>query len=162
MTVLEQLTPHTSSPPFTWWTAPWQRLKEEARRLKTNLTALWYASSDARVPLTAKVVATLVLALVLSPIDIIPDFIPVLGVLDELILAPFGIWLAIRLIPKEAWKDAQRQAEESSGKKLPVNYYTATIIIVFWLAAALWGAMIMWAIWHKQHADELIAPQSQE
>lgn len=82
------------------------RLSERARALKTELTALWYASQDPRLPLRAKAAIALTLAYALSPIDLIPDFIPVLGYLDDLILVPALITLSIRLIPAPLLADA--------------------------------------------------------
>ncbi len=161
MNNLDQSITPTSSP-FPWRTGLWQWLKEEAHRLMTDLTALWYASSDARVSLAAKLVATLVLALVLSPIDIIPDFIPVLGMLDDLILAPLGIWIAIKLIPENVWKEAKKRAEESSGKRLPANYCAAAVVVAFWLLTMLWVASITWTMWYKQPADAVTVPQIRE
>ena len=76
-------------------------LKRWARALKRDVIALWLAARDPRVPLAAKLVAGAVAAYALSPIDLIPDFIPVLGYLDDLLIVPAGIWLALRLIPAE-------------------------------------------------------------
>ena len=78
-----------------------ERLKGWARALKRDVVALWLAARDPRTPLAAKLVAGAVAAYALSPIDLIPDFIPVLGYLDDLLLVPAGIWLAVRLIPEE-------------------------------------------------------------
>ncbi len=76
-----------------------QDLKAWARRIKRDVVALWLAARDSRVPVAAKVVAGIVAAYALSPIDLIPDFIPILGYLDDLILVPLGIALAVRMIP---------------------------------------------------------------
>jgi uncharacterized membrane protein YkvA (DUF1232 family) len=78
-----------------------ERLKAWARALKRDVVALWLAARDPRTPLAAKLLAGVVAAYALSPIDLIPDFIPVLGYLDDLLLVPAGIWLVVRLIPAE-------------------------------------------------------------
>lgn len=81
-----------------WIASTWCRVKCEAKKLKRDLTTLWYASKDVRIPLSAKALALLVLAMALSPIDIIPDFIPILGLLDDIVLIPLGIWIVIKLM----------------------------------------------------------------
>lgn len=88
------------APPAPWRRAKglWSRIKAAAKELKTNITTLWYASGDPRTPISAKLLAYFVLGIALSPIDIIPDFIPVLGILDDIILVPLGIWFAVKLM----------------------------------------------------------------
>jgi uncharacterized membrane protein YkvA (DUF1232 family) len=78
--------------------------------LKSNVYALYLAARDPRVPLPAKIVIGAVVAYALSPIDLIPDFIPVIGYLDDLVLLPMGIWLAQRLVPKDVWRECQAVA----------------------------------------------------
>lgn len=78
-----------------------ERLRAWAKALKRDVLALWLAARDPRVPLLPKLIAGLVAAYALSPIDLIPDFIPVLGYLDDLLIVPAGIWLAVRLIPPD-------------------------------------------------------------
>ena len=111
--------------------------KAWARRLKTNTYALYLACRDPRTPWYAKVVAGSVVAYAFSPIDLIPDFIPVLGYLDDLILVPLGLALAVRMIPREVFAECQAQAEAriSSGK--PVNRMAAAVIIAIWLIVAV-------------------------
>lgn len=115
------------------------RLSERARALKTELTALWYASQDPRLPLRAKAAIALTLAYALSPIDLIPDFIPVLGYLDDLILVPALITLSIRLIPAPLLADARARAQDEP-LKLPKNPLTAAVFIAFW--SALLGLLV--------------------
>eukprot|EP00171_Calliarthron_tuberculosum_P016168 IDg16168t1 len=105
-------TPAEAAAPSSRAGRAWQWLQAAARRLKREMVALWIASTDERVPLFAKVLATVVLALALSPFDLIPDFIPVLGLLDDLILVPLGLWLALSLVPEEVMVDARRAAVE--------------------------------------------------
>ena len=107
-----------------------QIIKNAARKLKLDLCAVYLASRDERTPTTAKCVAILVAAYALSPIDLIPDFIPILGYLDDLILVPAGLALVIKLIPKQLM-DSFRQ--DATHMALPsANWIVATIIIVLW------------------------------
>lgn len=109
--------------------------KNWADSLKRNIHALYLATRDPRVPLLAKVVIGLVVAYALSPIDIIPDFIPIVGYLDDLILLPLGIWLAIRLIPPQVLKECRMLAARKA-LNLPRNRRAAAVIVVVWLVAA--------------------------
>jgi uncharacterized membrane protein YkvA (DUF1232 family) len=106
-------------------------LRAQAKRLKRELIALYGAGRDARTPWYAKLIIGMVLAYVLSPIDLIPDFIPVLGYLDDLLLVPAGIRLAIRLIPPDVL--AEHRARAIEGAKLPSSHAAAVIIILLWL-----------------------------
>ncbi len=116
--------------------------KKRLHNLKTTTYALYLASLDARVPLRAKVFLAIVIAYALSPIDLIPDFIPVIGYLDDLLLLPLGIWFAIRLIPKDIWLECMTQASEQI-QELPYNRRAAVVIVLIWLLAitgfALWA-----------------------
>ncbi|HKA39996.1 MAG TPA: DUF1232 domain-containing protein [Burkholderiales bacterium] len=117
------------------------RLREWARRLKTELVALWFATRHARTPFLAKALAVAVVAYAFSPIDLIPDFIPVLGYLDDVILLPIGIWLVLKLIPADVMLDCRDQAARwlADRQPRPRSYAAAALIIVIWLAA-LWLA----------------------
>ena len=117
-------------------------LKQWARALKRDVVALWIAGRDRRVPWTAKAVAAAVAAYALSPIDLIPDFIPVLGYLDDLILVPLGIMLAVRLIPPALM--AEFRAEATRREALPRSRAAAAAIIALWLGAA---ALLLWLFW---------------
>ena len=88
-----------------------ERLRHWAKLLKRQITLLWLAARDARTPLLAKLLAVFVVGYALSPIDLIPDFIPVLGLLDDLVLLPAGIWLALQLIP-DPLRSEQRAATD--------------------------------------------------
>ena len=105
-----------------------------AAALKNNTYALYLASKDTRVPLLAKIIIGLVLAYALSPIDLIPDFIPVIGYLDDLLLLPLGIWIAIQLIPRDVWNECQASAVERVSD-MPRNRLAAGIIILIWVLA---------------------------
>lgn len=116
--------------------------KESARKLKRETLALWLALRDKRTPWYARVVTGLVVAYAFSPIDLIPDFIPVLGYLDDLILVPLGAALAIRLIPKDVMAECREQAKTLDEK--PVSWLAAAGIIAIWLALATLA--IAWAV----------------
>ena len=112
------------------------RLKKWAQNVKRDILALYLAARDPRVPWYAKALAALVAAYALSPIDIIPDFIPVLGYLDDLVVLPLGIKVAIRLIPDDVMADLRRQAEERMLTR-PRSAVGAVIVILVWLTAAV-------------------------
>ena len=117
-------------------------LQRWAASLKNNTYALYLASQDSRVPVLAKLMIGLVLAYALSPIDLIPDFIPVIGYLDDLILLPMGILLAVRLVPRAVWQECQvLAAEQITG--LPRNRRAAAVIIIIWILALV--ACVLWA-----------------
>ncbi|TAK32411.1 MAG: DUF1232 domain-containing protein [Myxococcaceae bacterium] len=117
----------------------------EARALKRDVRAVSLACRDPRVPWYAKLLAGLVVAYAVSPIDLIPDFIPVLGYLDDLILVPAGIALVLRLIPADVMADCRLREETLEGR--PAGWGAAAVIVLLWLgAAALVGR---WA-WHRR------------
>ena len=109
-----------------------ERLKSWARTLKRDVVALWLAARDRRTPLGAKLLAGAVAAYALSPIDLIPDFIPVLGYLDDLLLVPAGIWLAVRMIPAELLGEFRIAAE---ARYRPRSLVGAAFIGLVWIAA---------------------------
>lgn len=118
-----------------------QALAARLHALKRETMALYFAACDPRTPLVAKLLAAVVVAYALSPIDLIPDFIPVIGLLDDLVLLPIGIAILLRLIPPEAMADARARAEAALA--LPKNTAAAVVIILLWLGlAALLG---LWA-----------------
>jgi uncharacterized membrane protein YkvA (DUF1232 family) len=110
-----------------------QKLKTHARALKKEVLAVYLAARDPRTPWYAKGLVLLVVAYSLSPIDLIPDFIPILGYLDDLIIVPGGIWLAIRLIPPEVLSEA-RVAEAAGGAE-GIGKIGALIIVFLWILA---------------------------
>lgn len=109
-------------------------LKRWASALKRDVLALWIAASDPRVPWHAKALAGAVAAYALSPIDLIPDFIPVLGYLDDLLIVPAGIWIALRMIPPTLI--AEFRAKATLRAKRPISYTAAVIIVILWVVAA--------------------------
>jgi uncharacterized membrane protein YkvA (DUF1232 family) len=116
-----------------------EQLKMKAAALKREIFALYLAVRDPRTPWYAKIVVLCVVAYALSPIDLIPDPIPVLGLLDDLVLLPLGIYLALKLIPQEVVTDCRGRAA-SAGEKLPRNWYAAAVIIILWLSALVLAA----------------------
>lgn len=122
--------------------AAWaDRLKRWAARLKRDVLALWLAARDPRTPLIAKVTAAAVAAYALSPIDLIPDVIPVLGYLDDLLLVPLGILLAVRLIPDDLMADCRARAARIAER--PVSRAGLIAVVAIWAALAL-GALLLW------------------
>jgi uncharacterized membrane protein YkvA (DUF1232 family) len=112
-----------------------------AARVTVYLIALWKLFKHPATPRLAKVVAIAVLAYAVSPIDLIPDFIPVLGMLDDLILIPLGVALVVRLTPAPHWQALLREAEVS-GDKLPRLWWGALAVALIW--AVLLGLLIWW------------------
>lgn len=107
--------------------------KAKSRQLKTETYALYLAFKHPKVPWYAKVFAACVVGYLFSPIDLIPDFIPVLGYLDDLILVPLGITLAIKMIPKTVWNECREEAQRTLRQDKPRNWAVAGIIIAIWL-----------------------------
>jgi len=114
--------------------------RANAARLATHLLALWKLFRHPETPRVAKLVAVLVLAYALSPIDLIPDFIPVLGLLDDVILLPLGIALAVKLTPQHLWLARLAEAE-TSADELPRLLWGAGIVLLVWLSIV---ALLAW------------------
>jgi len=114
-------------------------LKETARAIKKDILTLYFALRDKRTPWYAKVIIGLIVGYALSPIDLIPDFIPIIGYLDDIIILPLGILLALRLIPTEVIEDCRKHADDWKGNKPKI--WTAGIIVVF-----LWVILFSWII----------------
>ena len=107
--------------------------KNWSKKLKLQTYTLYYAYKDPMTPWYAKVWGAVVVAYAFSPIDLIPDFIPIVGYLDDLILIPLGIALAVKLIPKEILIKCRQQAQERIDSKRPVNWIAGGIIIAIWI-----------------------------
>jgi len=123
------------------------RVKQWARRLKQETYALYLAYRDPRVPWYARVVAACVVGYAFSPIDLIPDPIPILGYLDDIILVPLGIALAIRLIPPEVLAECREKAAAAARADRPTNWVAAGAIVAVWLLlAALAIGLVMRAL----------------
>jgi uncharacterized membrane protein YkvA (DUF1232 family) len=120
----------------------WRRLKDWARAIRRDVHALWLAGRDPRVPWYAKAFALLIAAYALSPIDLIPDFVPVLGYLDEVILLPPAILLAVKLVPPELMAEHRAAAAAAEGR--PVSRAGAAMVVALWLVAA---TALVWWFW---------------
>lgn len=117
------------------------RLKDRARVLKRDTYALYLAARDPRTPWYAKLLAAAVVTYALSPLDLIPDFIPVLGYLDDLIIVPLGIAAVVRLVPAEILDDCRAQAQLRGQR--PVSWLGAAFMVGVWLIAAVWLVLIV-------------------
>ena len=123
------------------------RAKTWARALRRDAYAILLASRDPRVPWAVKFLALAVAGYALSPIDLIPDFIPVLGYLDDLIIVPLGIWLVIELIPEDVMHEYRAMA--SAAAQRPVSKAAAIIIVALWISGAAllgWMAFVYWRV----------------
>jgi uncharacterized membrane protein YkvA (DUF1232 family) len=118
--------------------------RDEARRLKQDVVAIALATRDPRVPWYAKALGACVIAYAFSPIDLIPDFVPVVGYLDDLVLVPLGLLLVLRLIPAPVMAEHRAAAAELAQR--PVSYAGAAAIIVIWLAV-----LVLAAYWVTRH-----------
>ena len=119
-------------------------LKERAKKLKTDIPAIFLALKNKETPIAAKLVAAVTVAYALSPIDLIPDFIPVLGYLDDVILLPALVALTVRLIPKETMEKNRKLAEGLWKNGKPKKWYYAIPIVLLWMFV-IW--LIVKAVW---------------
>lgn len=120
-----------------------EKWKQLTGRLKVETYSLYLAYKDPRTPWYARPFAALVVGYAFSPIDLIPDFIPVLGHLDDLVLIPLGILLARRMIPTEVMQDCRREAELSMASRKPVNKLAGAMIVLTWLTLALASILLV-------------------
>jgi uncharacterized membrane protein YkvA (DUF1232 family) len=120
--------------------------KTKARQLKTNTYALYLAYRHPDVPWYAKVFSACVVAYLFSPIDLIPDFIPILGYLDDLVLVPLGIWLALKMIPQDIWQACQQEAQNTLSQDRPTNWAASGVIILIWLILL---GLFFWFVWGR-------------
>ena len=111
-----------------------------ARNLKRQIFILYCAYKDERVPWYVKLFLACVVAYAFSPIDLIPDFIPILGYLDDVILLPIGIMFALKMIPRDVLSNCEVKAEEMMGNGKPKNWIVGSIILL------IWGLVIIWAV----------------
>jgi uncharacterized membrane protein YkvA (DUF1232 family) len=121
-----------------------ETIKTWAGHFRAQLLTLWFCRSHPRTPLAAKILAAFVVAYAFSPIDLIPDFIPVLGYLDDLLIVPAGIYLALRLIPEDVIAESRAKAEAwiAQNQAKPRNYLAAALIVALWLG----GAYFTWTL----------------
>ncbi|GAA4857426.1 DUF1232 domain-containing protein [Luteimonas vadosa] len=114
------------------------RLRDRARALKRQALLVWFAARDPGMPWGVRLLALAVAAYAFSPVDLIPDFIPVLGLLDDLVLVPLGVMLVVRLTPASVVARAQAQADTAADK--PASRTAAAVVVVVWLGAIAWFA----------------------
>ena len=121
--------------------------RTRARQLKAEIYALLLAYRDPRTPWYARIVVAGVVAYALSPIDLIPDFIPVLGYVDDVILLPLGITLALKLIPPEVMRDSRARAAEESGRAKRTSWVAAGAIVTIWILVT---GGVLWGVWRMK------------
>jgi uncharacterized membrane protein YkvA (DUF1232 family) len=117
-----------------------ERLRDRARRLKDDVIALWYAAGHPGTPWHAKLLLYAIVAYALSPIDLIPDFIPVLGLLDEIVLLPFAIALVLRLVPGPVMAECRARAQAARGVPSRAGRIGAAIVVAVWAGLAALAA----------------------
>lgn len=113
-----------------------------AHRLRIDTHAVWLAARDKRVPLLVRLFGMAVAAYALSPIDLIPDFIPIIGLLDDALILPLGVWLFAKMVPDDLLAEHRATAEEASHR--PVSRTGAAVILVIWVVGLLWLALLVW------------------
>lgn len=119
------------------------QIRSQVQKLKSETHALYLAARDPRTPWYARLLVAGIVAYAFSPVDLIPDFVPVLGYLDDLILIPLGITLAIKLIPPSVMAECRAQAQETVLNGKSVGWAAAAMIILIWLILAV--LCILWA-----------------
>lgn len=119
-------------------------LRQHARRLQAETYALYLAARHSDTPWYAKAVAGVTVAYAFSPIDLIPDFVPVLGYLDDLLIVPLGAALAIRLIPREVMEECRARVADEFKDGTPVSRTAAVAVIVVWVALA--AGTVAWVL----------------
>ncbi|HEX3246251.1 MAG TPA: YkvA family protein [Chloroflexota bacterium] len=117
-----------------------------ARTLKRDTYALYLAARDPRTPWYARGLAVLIVAYAFSPIDLIPDFIPVLGYLDDLLLVPLGVALLVRLVPTDVMADARARASVELAGNRPKSYVAAGVIALIWILLAAVACVWLWKV----------------
>ena len=120
-----------------------QQWKQKVKQLKKETYAIYLASKDPRTPSYAKLLAACVVAYAFSPIDLIPDFIPILGYLDDLVIVPLGIWLILKIIPPPVLAECREKSAAAMGEGKPINWTAAIVIVAIWI---LLGAFIFVSI----------------
>ena len=120
-----------------------------AGRLEEEAVAIWLAAQDPRMPWSAQLMALLATAYAFSPIDLVPDAVPVLGLLDDLVLVPLGLWLALKLTPQAVLADARAEATRRLNEGLPVSRTAAVVIVVLWIAAIAGLVWWAWTAWFR-------------
>lgn len=122
----------------------WHKLTQQPRSLKRETHALYFAYRDPRTPWYARIIVACVVAYAFSPIDLIPDFVPILGYLDDLILLPLGIALALRLIPADILRASRERATQADQR--PTDWRAALVIVAIWISLTVLG--LRWLLHH--------------
>lgn len=117
------------------------QLKVWAKKLKRQIYILYFAYKDERVPWYAKVFIAGIVAYAFSPIDLVPDFIPILGYLDDVILLPLGIMFALKMIPKDVFSHCEVLAEGMMKNEKPKNWIVGSLILLIWGVISVWAIM---------------------
>jgi uncharacterized membrane protein YkvA (DUF1232 family) len=118
------------------------QIRAWAKRLKRQIFVLYVAYKDSRTPWFAKLFAACVVTYAFSPVDLVPDFIPVLGYLDDLILVPLGVSLALKMRPEMVILECREKAEELLKKGKPKNWFVGSLIVLLWIVALGWVSLI--------------------
>jgi len=126
-----------------------KHLRLKIDTLKRDLHALYLAARDPRTPWYAKAFATCVVAYALSPIDLIPDPIPIVGYLDDLVLLPLGIYLSLKLVPQSVIADCRRKAALAPAASKRIGLIAAALIILLWMIAGSGMCIYLWRIWSR-------------
>jgi uncharacterized membrane protein YkvA (DUF1232 family) len=129
----------------------WNKIKDWAQRMKRETWVLYFACRHPQTPWYARLLAVLVVGYALSPIDLIPDFIPIVGYLDDLILVPLGLSLAMRMIPAEVINQCRQQAELETPFHSLAGRVAAGVIILIWVAAAIWIGSRILVVWQSAY-----------
>ncbi len=119
------------------------RWRLAARQFRTETLALYYSIRDPRSPWYSRLAGGIVVAYALSPLDLIPDFVPVLGLADELVLLPLGFWLTVKLIPPQVMADNRARARAEMSERRPGNWAAAAVIVLIWIAAIAFSALVI-------------------
>ena len=123
--------------------------KKRIKQLKAETLAIYLAAKDARVPWYGRVLAVCVVAYIFSPIDLIPDFIPILGYLDDLILVPLGIILVLKIIPPKVLAEYREKANAPMNQPKPISWVGAGAIVTIWFGLGIVGVMAISQTWLK-------------
>lgn len=123
------------------------KIKQQARHLKSEIFALYFAARDYRTPWYAKLLVAVIVAYAFSPIDLIPDFLPIIGYLDDLVLIPLGIAVAIKLIPCSVLDDCRVRALEAINNEKPISWFAGFVIVLIWLALITFCISWLYEAW---------------
>lgn len=118
-----------------------QGWQQKLHQLKKETYAIYLAGKDPRVPWYARILAGFIVAYAFSPLDLIPDFIPVIGYLDDLIIVPLGIWLVLKMIPPAVMADCRERATSAIAQDKPTNWIAAIIVVAIWVGLGILGVI---------------------